>query len=134
MSGMHDVPTRTPRAPPAELFDRVKNAVAQSPPGPRATYGARLAMGTCVAMATVLAVTLATTRDFRALPFDRLVIMSSEVALLAIVAVLVATMRGRQGLGASVALLLFVAFASTPFYALATAVTPLQPLATDGST
>jgi hypothetical protein len=128
---MSDLPSRTPPLPPPELFERVRGAVAQAAPGPRAPYGVRLVMGLALSLVTVTVVALATQRNFRALPLDRLVMMSAEVSLLAVLAVLLATMRGRHGLGASVTTLAFVSLAVTPLYALATMVAPLAPQVID---
>jgi len=127
----NELPKRPPPAPPAELFERVKGAVAQATPGPRAPYGVRLAMGFCVAVATITVVSLFSQRDFRALPFERLLVVTGEVALLAILAVTIATARGRDGLGASIGILALIALAVTPLYALATALTPLHPIVVD---
>ncbi len=128
MSSAPEVSARPAASPPPELLERVRSAVAQAPTGPGASYRARLAMGTCVAAATVTVVAMVSRRDFQALPLERLLVMSGEVLLLAILAVVVATARGKQGLGLSVALLGMIALAVTPLYALATLVSPLQPV------
>jgi len=119
---VHTVPP-----PPADLQAKIRAAIAAAPSPPRARIGPRLSLGIAVVVLAAIAVALRMRPDAAAISATWFFSTVASALLLAIVAVAVAALPGRRGLGAPVTWLAVIVTVTPALYAAITMIVPMHP-------
>lgn len=113
--------------PPADLEAKLRAAIAAEPQPPRARIGSRLSIGVSVAVIAAMAVSMQMRPDAAEISAAWFFSTVGCALLLAILAVALATLPGRRGLGAPVTWLAVVVAITPALYAALTMIAPMRP-------
>lgn len=119
--------------PPANLQARVRAAIDAAPEPPRIRIGTRLSIGIAIAVMAAVGVALRMRPDAPSISSSWFFSTVAAALLLAILAVALATLPGKRGLGAPVVWLAVVVALTPALYAAITMIVPMHPQGAVGS-